>query len=136
MPENIDMMYQIVSDVNFLADQLVTAVCLLILCRDFIKRKRGTGLIGSTYFLGVVFLYYVPFLVDGFVAYSFALAAAFAVFVWLDRRNIKMKIFLFATFFVIRWIAFSMSSKISSLLSVAVLNLAGGFLDLSEPGMW
>lgn len=136
MPENIDMLYQIVSDVNFLADQLIAAICLLILCRDFIKRKRGTGLIGSVYFFGVVFLYYVPFLVDGFVAYSLALAAAFAVFVWLDRRNIKMKIFLFATFFVIRWISFSISSKISSLLSVAVLNLAGGFLDLSDPAMW
>ncbi len=136
MPENIDMLYQIVSDVNFLADQLIAAICLLILCRDFIKRKRGTGLIGSVYFFGVVFLYYVPFLVDGFVAYSLALAAAFAVFVWLDRRNIKMKIFLFATFFVIRWISFSISSKISSLLSVAVLNLAGDFLDLSDPAMW
>ena len=106
MPENIDMMYQIVSDVNFLADQLIAAICLGLLCRDFIKRKRGTGLIGSAYFFGVVFLYYVPFLVDGFVAYSLALAAAFAVFVWLDRRNIKMKIFLFATFFVIRKIQY------------------------------
>lgn len=136
MPENIDMMYRIVSDVNFLAGQLITAICLVFLCRDFIKRKRGTGLIGSVYFLGVVFLYYVPFFVDGFVAYSLALASAFTVFVWLDRKNIKMKIFLFATFFVIRWIAFSMSSKINSLLSMAVLNLMGGFLDLSDPAMW
>lgn len=136
MPENIDRMYQIVSNVSFLASQLITAICLLILCRDFIKKKRGKGLIGSTYFWGVVFLYYVPFLIDGFVAYSLSLAAAFAVFVWLDRRNIRMKFFLFATFFVIRWIAFSMSSKISSLLSVAVLNFAGGFLDLSDPAMW
>lgn len=136
MPGNIDKMYRIASDVNFLAAQLIAAICLLILCRDFIKKKRGTGMIGSAYFFCVVFLYYVPFLVDGFVAYSLALAAAFAVFVWLDRKNIKMKVFLFATFFVIRWIAFSMSSKISSLLSVAILNFAGGFLDLSDPAMW
>lgn len=136
MPERIGMMYRIVSDVKFLADQLIAAACLVLLCRDFIKRKRGKGLIGSVYFLVVVFLYYVPFLIDGFAAYSIALAAAFAVFVWLDRRHIKMKIFLFATFFVIRWIAFSMSSKINSLLSMAALKLGGGFLDLSDPAMW
>lgn len=136
MPENIDRMYRIVSDVNFLASQLITAICLLLLCRDFIKKKRGTGLIGSAYIFCVAFLYYVPFLVDGFVAYSLSLAAAFAVFVWLDRRNIRMKVFLFATFFVIRWTTFSLSGKIRSLLSAAVLHFASGFLDLSDPAMW
>ncbi len=54
MPENIDMMYQIVSDGNFLASQHITAICLALLCRDFIKRKRGTGLIGCVYFLSVI----------------------------------------------------------------------------------
>ncbi|MEY8391530.1 GHKL domain-containing protein [Lachnospiraceae bacterium 45-W7] len=136
MPENIDMMYRMVLNANFLANQLIAAICLLILCRDFIKRKRGTALIGSVYFFVVVILYYVPFLVDGFAAYSLALAAAFVVFVWLDRRNIKMKIFLFVTFFVIRWTVSSTSGKIRSLLSLAVLNIVSGFFDLSDPAMW
>ena len=136
MPGNIDAMCRIVSDISFLAEQLIAAVCLVILCRDFIKRQRGTGLIGSAYFGIVVFLYYVPPLIENIVVYSLALAAAFAVFVRLDKRNVKMKIFLIATFFVIRWIAFSMSGTISSLLSEAVLNAAGAFVDLSDPAMW
>ncbi len=136
MPENIDVMYSVVCDIDFLVYQLIAAICLFILCRDFIKRKRGTGLIGGAYFFVTVILYYVPFLIDNFVAYSLALAASFVVFVWLDKRNIKMKVFLFAIFFVIRWTVFSMSSKIKFLLSVAVLNIVGGFFDLSAPAMW
>ncbi len=136
MPKHIDRMYEMVLNGNFLVSQLIAAICLFILCRDFIKRKRGTALIGKVYFFVVVILYYVPFLIDGFAAYSLALVAAFGVFVWLDKRNIKMKIFLFATFFVIRWTAFSISGKIRSLLSLAALNIVGSFFDLSDPAMW
>lgn len=136
MPENIDIMYRIVCDIDFLADQLIAAICLIILCRDFIKRKRGTGLIGSAYFLVSVLLYYVPIPIGNFAAYSLALTAAFCVFAWLDRRNVKMKIYLIATFFVIRWISFSMASKTSGLLSEAVIKIAGRYTDLSEPAMW
>lgn len=136
MPENIGLFYNIMEDIHFLVMQLITAICLLILCRDFLKKRSGTGLIGTAYFLVCTGLYYLPFVIENFVAYFFALAAAFLVFVLLDRRNIKMKIFLMATFFVIRWIAFSLTGKITQLLSEAVTEIMNRRLDLSNPSMW
>ena len=37
MPENIGLFYNIMEDIYFLVMQLITAICLLILCRDFLK---------------------------------------------------------------------------------------------------
>ncbi len=120
-----EMRYLLVCDIFFIGNCLVAAACLTRLCRAFSKRKKGMWLTGGAYFLAVLGLYYMPWIIDNFAAYFLALLAAFAVFFYLDRRDGKTKIFLFATFFVLRWIVFSMTNRIGSFACQTVCRLLG-----------
>lgn len=115
-PEKIELVYPIVFHIYFAASQFLAAFCLVRLCRKFTDRKKKTALIGGAYFFVTLFFYYVPFPIENFLVYSLALLAALGIFVWLDRECIRTKIFLFFTFFVMRWTAFGLSTSFANFL--------------------
>lgn len=136
MPEQIELMYRVASDVYGIAIQLIAGLCFNRLCADFIGTKRGRWLVGWTYFAAAVFLYYVPVELGNFTAYSLAFMAAFAVLVWIDRRNIRLKVFLTVTFFVLRWIAFSLVGRLEMLWSDAFMELIYRSVGGDNPNLW
>lgn len=109
--------YQVVSDIYCMTLQMITGVGFSALYRTFFGKAPKTWLVGGTYFAVTAVLYYVPFLVDNFTVYSAAIFAAFLVMLVCGRDGLKMKIFLAATFFSIRWFTVSIVNDIVRVLS-------------------
>lgn len=136
MPENIEVLYGAVDTVYLIAMQLLTAVWLTLLCRDFMKMRRGAGWAGAAYFCAALALYYNPVPIGNFTAYFLAFFAAFAVCLFFDRRALRMKVFLFVTAFSLRWTVYVPANRVAALIFYGVEQIAGKFTDLTAPSMW
>ncbi len=74
------------------------------LCRSFVPEKKKRCLIGGSYFLTMVALYYIPWEFNGFVVYWLGMGAAFLTTLYLDRGRVASKLYLAITFDTMRWI--------------------------------
>ncbi len=141
MSENdLELLYQRTLNIDIFVTHVVASVCLFLLCMDFIEcghsgnKRWRTALIGSVYFFVYAGFY---FIIDGFSSFWSSIPALFAAFivsVWIDRKNIRTKIFLFSTFLVMRWMAVSIANTLSYFLLEPVDHLIGrleGYAELT-----
>lgn len=93
--------------------------------RPFVVNQRGASYAGAAYAAVMVTLYYVPFVISNFMAYSLGALAGFATLCWMDRRNYRQKAYLAITFFALRWMS---AYLVTALLDLFPGRLAGGIL--------
>lgn len=136
MPEHIDALYGAVSALYMTGVQLLTAVWLTFLCRDFMKTRRGAGWLGAVYFCAVTVFYCIPVPMGNFTAYFWAFSLTFAVCLFLDSRAVRMKTFLFVTAFSVRWMVYVPTNRIVGFLLWGAEQIAGKVADLASPSMW
>lgn len=108
----MELQYKIVDFFYMLLMNGMTAVCLVKLVEPFLLKGAKVWQAGAAYFIMVEFLFYMPWHISNFSAYSLGIFAAFLVMYHLDRRNLEQKIFLCVTFFSLRWLTFTMENCI------------------------
>lgn len=109
----IDVYYQIVSNLLFFGTAASTAYCCYRLAKAFMRQKRRAWRVGAAYFLTMTVLYYIPWVISNFCAYLCGVLAAFLVMYLLERENVEQKIFLGSTFFSLRWLSSAMEVTLS-----------------------
>ncbi len=136
MLNDIDMCYKVLADGYHFAMHAITAVCLTFFCRNFLEGKKKAWMIGMAFFLFAAVLYKVPFSMGNLFEYSVCLFVAFLVCFFLDRRNVRTKIFLFATFFVVRWVAYSLVGIVFWFSEEFIRNIIGNRINLGNMALW
>lgn len=115
---SIEQCYEITIQLYTILLQLITAICLTKFCAAFMERQsRLRWWIGGTYLAVSLTLYYMPFVIGNFAAYFLSIFAAFLVFLLLDQKNRKTKVFLMCTFFTVRWVGVSIPTTLTDYLS-------------------
>lgn len=120
MVGHIDFYYRFIAQVFFVLTQAATGICLVKLCRQFMEMGKRIWLIGSTYLVIILALYYIPAVCSNFFAYSTGMLSAFLVMLLLERKHVFKKIFLIITYFAVRWLGLSLVDSIYSLVYPAV----------------
>ena len=117
-----EIYWQIVSALHLLGITGATGYCFYCFVMPFLQKQKHAWCIGASYFLCMVFLYYIPPSLNNFTAYGIGVMVAFSVMCVLDARNLRQKIFLAITFFLLRWISGGLSLNVYDvLLSIADL---------------
>lgn len=111
-----EVYWAVVSYIYIMTYFLITARCFSCFVNPFMEKKGGLK-IEITYFCVMVFLHFVPFVIENFVAYGIGTLAVFAVMCVTDRRNYEQKIFLAVTFYALRGMAAAMAIMIESSIS-------------------
>lgn len=118
---SLELCYEITMQLDAILLQLITAIFLTKLCAAFMEREsRRQWWIGGAYLTASLILYYIPFVISNFAAYFMAIFAAFLVFLFLDSKNRKTKVFLMCTFFTVRWVGVSIPTTITGYLSACL----------------
>ncbi len=88
-----------------IAEMFLMGYCFCCLVKPFMENKKGAFCAGLVYSLTMLMFYIIPLPLNGFMAYSIGVSAAFFVMCRADRRNYGQKVFLTVTFFSLRWFA-------------------------------
>lgn len=119
------------------ARQAMAAAALVLLCRNFMDGKstdgkrgfRGTAWIGCAYFLVYAGIYCTLPWMGNWGANIPALLASLFVCLWMERKNVRTKIFLFCTFGILHWISLAIANSVSHFaalfLDTIIVNAAG-----------
>lgn len=113
---DVEIYYAVASHITMTAVTAITAVCFYQLVNPFLLRKKNAWTVGLTYFAMMEILFYIPWRISNFIAYSLGIFAAFLVMCVIDRRSFKQKLFLSVTFFSIRWLSLAMRNCIDKFL--------------------
>jgi len=108
----IEQLWGMIHHITSLARVAVTGYCLTRFVKPFLSRGEKAWLAGAAYALLLALLYCVPQELPSFLAYFSGTAAAFAVLILLERRNVHQKIFLSVTFLALRYLSISMGNTI------------------------
>lgn len=119
----LESMYEFVCQVYFLGTLAASSYCYYKLAKAFLQKKRRVWLVGATYFSVMAFLYYIPLLFHNLLAYSLGALSGLLSMYLLDHKNLQQKIFLAATFFSLRWMAFASEITLSRLASLYITPL-------------
>ncbi len=144
MPDNsLDMIYNILLPLGLAARQTMASAALVLLCRNFMDCKntdgkrglRGTAWIGCTYFLVYAGIYCTLPGVGNWGSNIPALLASLSVCLWMERKNIRTKIFLFCTFGIIHWISYAIANSVSHFLSLFLDKIIATVAGLENPSL-
>lgn len=116
-----EIYWKIVSVINFFCIMAGASYCFCCLAKPFMMRKKHVWCIGMTYLACMVLLYYIPLQLQNFTAYGIGTLVAFLVMCVLDFRNIRQKVFLSVTFFLLWWISRGVESTLQSVMLDVVL---------------
>lgn len=72
--------------------------------RPFLTRTKGAAGIGIAYIGVMLLLYHLPWDMWGMLAYGVGACTVCGVSYWLDRRNLRQKIYLAVTLYLVNWI--------------------------------
>lgn len=126
--EKLDLLSKIIIHTEIVLINLITAIFLTQLCKNFSKNKHKIELVGVGYFFTSLFLYYIPFEFANIIAYSISLFVSFLIYMYLDKRNVHMKIFLIITFFSLRWISATFGNlSVTSVFKIIELTIFKNF---------
>lgn len=114
--ENLELYYKVITWVEITSSQLISAVCLYIVLKHFVSRKRAV-IAGITYFVCITILYYIPPVMPNLVASIISLMAVFLVLIAFDSTRIRLKAFLTITVLALRWLAYGSVSQIMMLMN-------------------
>lgn len=103
--ENLEVYYTVLSAFNLWGGIALTAYCYYVLIEQFMRGIKHLWLVAVAYFITMGVLYYIPPVIDNFLAYALGTAAGFLTMYLLERRNTGQKIFLSVTFFSLRWLS-------------------------------
>lgn len=89
------------------AEMVVTGYLLYRFAKPFLNKSKYAAVVGITYLGAMIILYtsYVIIHIEGATADAIAITAVFAVMCFIDRRNIRQKIFLAVIMYLIIRIA-------------------------------
>jgi len=107
--EQWEFYYHILLNADNVAITLITAYCYCYFVKPFMKNKKTVWLVGAVYFIVMQFLFYMPWHISNFLAYSVGMLSGFIVMCFLERDNIWQKLFLSVTFFNIRWLSLAIN---------------------------
>lgn len=126
--EKLDLLSKIIIHTEIVLINLITAIFLTQLCKNFSKNKHKIEPVGVGYFFTSLFLYYIPFEFANIIAYSISLFVSFLIYMYLDKRNVHMKIFLIITFFSLRWISATFGNlSVTSVFKIIELTIFKNF---------
>lgn len=108
----MELYYEIVNFFYMILMNGMTAVCFVRLVKPFFREAVRVWQVGAAYFMMMEFLFYMPWHISNFSAYSLGCLAGFLVMYHLEQRNVEQKIFLCVTFFSLRWLTFTMENCI------------------------
>lgn len=100
------------------AEMIVTGYLLYRFAKPFLNKSKYTAIVGVTYLAAMVILYssYGILHIEGSAADAIAVAAVFAVMCFIDRRNIRQKVFLAVIMYLIIRIAIGIEGFIMNRL--------------------
>lgn len=105
--ENEELWWQAASCITALTTLVLEGWMFCYFARPFLYKKKYAVSVGLAYSIVMLFLYFIP----PEITYPrvFGVAAAFLVMCLADRKNIKQKIVLVITMYLLRWIAAGIS---------------------------
>lgn len=136
MPEQIEIYYKIVTRLSFFIYTVFTGGCFAFLCKDFFRQKKYLCLVGISYAACALFLYYIPWEIDNFLAYSLSVASAFLVMLLLERQNRRTKLYLTITFFALRWVSAALTGAVTDFISRSMDRYLYYHIDAASPSAW
>lgn len=117
--------WAISSSVGSIMDIAVTAICLSCFVKPFLQKKKTAWHAGIIYFTVMTILYCVPYEMEAAFAYAIGTAAVLAGMYAQEHRNLRQKVFLAVTAYIIKWIAGGMAIIQRNILMKMLLNLSG-----------
>ena len=115
--KSLENAYALTALLHFWGTLAAASCCYYALAKAFMPKKSRAWLVGSVYLAVMLLLYYMPFLISNFLAYTLGALSGLLVMYLLDRRNLQQKIFLATTFFSLRWMAYAAESTLSQIIS-------------------
>lgn len=120
--------------------QLITGYFLTRLYQAFTNdsgRKRKVCYAGVAYCLICLLFFFVLWNTTwgNSVAYVVAFLTSFAIYYFFDRENVRLKIYLAFTFYVVRWLALGISVRANVLLDSVLSYIYERTLDYSNMDM-
>ena len=108
-----------------IANQTIAIINILIegwLVYGFVKpfMKKKTYYVGLSYSLVMLILYCVPWEID--YPYLLGMLAAWIMMCLLDRRNIKQKVFLAASLYLLRWVVHGVALILRDIMFALFIN--------------
>ena len=110
--EHMEIYWAGITYAYIIADKLTKGYVLYRFSKPFLENKKGASGIGIAYFVTMMILYFVPFEMSNFMAYTIGVFASYLVMCKVDRRNYCQKIFLAVTFFSLRWLSAYMTTVV------------------------
>lgn len=122
MTENLEIYWAAVSYIVRFANFMIMTYFIIRFVKPFVGQKKCAIATGISYFLCMFILYIIPFEMAFSFAYTVGGVVMCAVMYWMDRRNLKQKIFLAVLIMLFRWIVHGISILPRSLLFDYVIN--------------
>ena len=113
----LEIYYDITVFISSIVTKAFSGYCYSYFVTPFMRRRKHVFLVGTVYFACMMFLRYIPLVLDHTLAYVIGVCAGFAVMWLLDRNNLAQKIFLSVTFFSLRWMSSSLANHLNNRLT-------------------
>ncbi len=132
--ERLEVYAKIIFNVMPIMEILISGYCFYRLIKPFMDRGKRVFLVGITYILIMLALYFMPLNIGWYImAYGMGAFVAFLVMCRIDRKNYGQKIFLSVTFFALREFAYAMAEILYDRLYHLAENTE---YMLTHPNMW
>lgn len=125
---DMEIYYLMASKIYIFAIIIVNGYVLYRFIIPFITNRKAALFIWAVYSGTMLLLYWIPFHIDNFTAYSIGIIAAFIVMCISDRRNYCQKIFIAVTFFSLRYF----SSFITGITNFFIYSLIADYIYMSQ----
>ena len=97
---------------------------LYLFVKPFLINSVHAKIVGAVYVFTMIFLYFIDYIFQNFVAYGIGVLLAFVVMCVLEKRNYGQKTFLGITFFCLRWTSGRVSVIIYTLIEEIFNNVS------------
>lgn len=125
---DMEIYYLAASNIYFFTVIIANGYVLYRFIIPFIINRKAALLIWAVYSGTMLLLYWIPFYIDNFTAYSIGIIAAFIVMCMLDRRNYCQKIFIAVTFFSLRYF----SAFITEIINYFIYHLIADYIYMGQ----
>lgn len=116
MIENLEIYWTAVSYIVRFANFMIMTFFTVRFVKPFVGQKRCAIATGISYFLCMLILAVIPYEMAFSFAYTVGGVVMCAVMYWMDRRNLRQKIFLAVLIMLFQWIVHGISILPRSLL--------------------
>ncbi len=120
----MEIYWMAVSNLSAVINISIPGYFLYLFVKPFLINSVHAKIVGAVYVFTMIFLYFIDYIFQNFVAYGIGVLLAFAFMCVLERRNYGQKTFLAITFFCLRWISGRMSVIIYTLMTEVSNNMS------------